>query len=148
MSGDQSTTSTEIAGAAHVARVLGMTDDAADDTRRTALPQDREPVPPPREPQAIRACLTQLVAFEFDREWEIVLELAKHSKELTEVHALLAKWQHFAYAELKDPGSYYQLLAKATHILATGGNPEAVPIEDVQDLIRNRLAEQVHSDET
>lgn len=126
-----------------------MTADAAEHgPQRPEAQQDSEPVPPPPEPQAIRACLTQLVAFEFDREWEIVLEEAKHSKDLAEVHALLAKWRHFAYAELKDPGSYYRLLAKATRILATGENPDAVPIEDVQELARNRLAEQSHRHET
>ena len=132
-----------------MAKVPRMTADAAEhDPQHPEAQQNSEPVPPPPEPQAIRACLTQLVAFEFDREWEIVLEDAKHSKDLTEVHALLAKWRHFAYSELKDPGNYYRLLAKATRILATGENPDAVSIEDVKELTRNRLAEQSHRDET
>lgn len=61
------------------------------------------PVPPPPEPQAIRVCLTPDVAAEFDAEWNIVLDKAKQSTDLAPVHALLAKWRHFAYAELKDP---------------------------------------------
>jgi len=67
-----------------------------------ALPSDHEPVPPPPpDPQAIRAYLTPDVAAEFDAEWEIVLDKAKASKDLTPVHELLAKWRRFAYAELK-----------------------------------------------
>jgi hypothetical protein len=34
------------------------------------------------DPVAIRVCLTELVGHEFDREWEIVLEKAKHFKSL------------------------------------------------------------------
>lgn len=83
------------------------------------LPPDREPVPPPPDPVAIRACLTPGVA----AEWNIVLDKAKQSKDLAPVHALLAKWRHFAYAELKDPGSYFRLLATAARTLATGEAP-------------------------
>jgi hypothetical protein len=74
-----------------------------------ALPNPA-PVPPPPEPQAIRACLTPDVAAEFDREWEIVLERAKQAKDLAPVHDLLHKWRHFAYSELKEPGTYFRLL--------------------------------------
>lgn len=42
-----------------------------------------------------------------------MLEEAKQSKDLAEVHDLLGKWRHFAYAELKEPGRYFGLLAKA-----------------------------------
>jgi len=82
------------------------------------------PVPPPADPQAIRACLTQLVAAEFDAEWDIVLEQAKQAKDLTPIHELLRKWRSIAYTELTDPGSYFMLLAKATRRLATGEEPE------------------------
>jgi hypothetical protein len=49
-----------------------------------------------------------------------VLDKAKASKDLAPVHELLAKWRHFAYAELRDPGSYFRLLATAARTLATG----------------------------
>ena len=81
------------------------------------------PVPPPADPQAIRACLTPRVAAEFDAEWDIVLERAKQTKDLTPIHDMLNKWRLFAYAELKDPGSYFRLLATAAHTLATGEAP-------------------------
>jgi hypothetical protein len=45
------------------------------------LPPDREPVPPPPDPQAIRACLTPDVAAAFDAEWEFVLDEAKQAKD-------------------------------------------------------------------
>ncbi len=102
------------------------------------------PVPPATEPVAIRACLTPDVAAEFDREWEIVLERAKQTKDLAGVHDLLNKWRHLAYAELKERGSYYRLLATAAHTLATGtAPPGSVPGEDMKALIRQRLGEHV-----
>jgi uncharacterized protein DUF6247 len=101
-------------------------------------------VPPTTEPGAIRACLTPDVAAEFDREWEIVLERAKQTKDLAGVHDLLNKWRHLAYAELKEPGSYYRLLATAAHTLATGkAPPGSVSGEDMKALIRQRLGEHV-----
>jgi Family of unknown function (DUF6247) len=111
---------------------VGMASPAA------ALPPDHEPLPPP-DPQAIRACLTPSLAGEFDSEWEIVLERAKQSKDLAGVHDLLNKWRHTAYTEMRDPGSYYRILAKAEQIMRTGHNPNAVSIEDMQALIRQRL---------
>ncbi|HKR49287.1 MAG TPA: DUF6247 family protein [Pseudonocardiaceae bacterium] len=103
---------------------------------------DGDPVPPSTEPVAIRACLTPDVAAEFDREWEIVLEHAKQTKDLAGVHDLLNKWRHLAYAELKEPGSYYRLLATAAHTLATGkALPGSVSGEDMKALIRQRLGE-------
>jgi hypothetical protein len=95
--------------------------------------------PPPSDPQAIRACLTPTLAAEFDSEWEIVLERAKQSKELAGVQDLLSKWRHTAYLEMRDPGSYYRMLAKAEQITRTGHNPNAVSFEDMQALLRQRL---------
>lgn len=98
--------------------------------------------PPDADPVAIRACLTPYVAAEFDREWEYVLEQAKHSKDLTGVQDLLRKWRHFAYAELRDPGSYFGVLAKAARIQATGRpEPGSVSADEIRALIRARLAE-------
>lgn len=114
---------------------------AAAAERGPQLPHDREPAPPPPDPLAIRACLTPDVAAEFDAEWNIVLDKAKQSKDLTPVHALLAKWRHFAYAELKDPGCYFRLLATAARTLATGeAPPGSVSGDEVKDLIRRRLS--------
>lgn len=99
-----------------------------------------DPIPPSLEPRAIRACLTPDVAAEFDREWEIVLDQAKRSQDLELVHDLLTKWRHFAYAELKAPGSYFRVLASAAHTLATGQPPAgSVSGEQITELIRGRL---------
>jgi Family of unknown function (DUF6247) len=103
-------------------------------------PESVAPVPPVADPVAIRACLTPDVAAEFDREWEIVLDRAKRAKDLAPVHDLLTKWRHFAYAELKDPGSYFRVLATAARTLATGEAPHgSVSGEEIQALIRRRL---------
>jgi|ERR1051326_5589467 len=100
---------------------------------------DREPAPPPLDPQGIRACLTSALAAEFDNEWDIVLERAKQSKDLAGVHDLLNKWRHTAYLEMRNPGAHYRLLAKAEQIMRTGDNPDAASFEDMQALIQQRL---------
>lgn len=100
---------------------------------------DPPAVPPAADPQAIRACLTPTLVAEFDREWETVLERAKHEKDITAIHSLLGKWRHLAYTELQDPGSYFRMLAKAEQIERTGSNPGAVSIEDMRALIERRL---------
>ena len=102
---------------------------------------DPPAVPPAADPQAIRACLTPTMVAEFDREWEFVLEQAKQEKDITAIHSLLNKWRHLAYAELKDPGSHFRMLAKAEQIERTGENPGAVPLEDMRALIERRLGQ-------
>jgi hypothetical protein len=89
------------------------------------------PNPPSVQPQAIRACLTPTLAAEFDREWRFVLAQAKESSDLIDRHELLNKWQHIAYQELCDPGSYYRPLARAEQIMRAGGNPDGVPFEAI-----------------
>ena len=116
---------------------VGVTAAAAE--RGSQFPPDRELVPPP-DPLTIRACLTPHVAAEFDAEWDIVLDKAKQSKDLAPIHALLHKWRHFAYSEMKDPGCYFRLLATAERTLATGeAPPGSVSGDEVKDLIGRRL---------
>lgn len=97
------------------------------------------PVPPEADPQAIRASLTPTLVAEFDREWAFVLDEVKLSMDLTDLHALLNKWRHTAYMEMREPGSYGRMLAKAETILRSGTNPDAVPFEDMQAVLRERL---------
>ena len=80
------------------------------------------------------------LAAEFDREWDIVLDQAKRDKELVPIQALLNKWQHLAFMEMKEPGSYFQLLAKAERIERSGHNPEAASIDEMRALIEQRLS--------
>ena len=44
-----------------------------------------------------------------------------------------------AHAEQTAPGAYFRLLAKAAHITSTGQNPDTAPLDDMQDVIRQRL---------
>lgn len=105
-----------------------------------AFPPDHGSVPPP-DPQAIRACLTPDVAAVFDSEWEIVLDEAKRTMDRTPVHQLLHKWRHFAYAEVKNPGTYVRMLATAARTLSTGKAPEgSISGEEMKALIRQRLS--------
>ncbi|MPZ00549.1 MAG: hypothetical protein GEU97_21735 [Actinophytocola sp.] len=104
----------------------------------TPATASNHPTPPAAEPTAIRACLTPTLAAEFDHEWTVVLDRVKQSQDLTDLHALLNKWQHTAYLEQRDPGAYYRMLAKAEQITRAGGNSDAVPFEDMQALIRKR----------
>jgi hypothetical protein len=75
----------------------------------------------------------------FDREWEFVLERAKQSKELTGIFDLLAKWRLYAAAERREPGWYFNVMAKAERITRTGHNPDAVSMEDMRAQIERRL---------
>jgi hypothetical protein len=95
---------------------------------------------PAADPVSIRACLTPMLVAEFDREWELVLDRAKASKDLAGVRTLLAKWRHIAYGELRDPGAYYRMLARAEQIQRLGANPGAGSLEDMKALIRERQA--------
>jgi hypothetical protein len=38
---------------------------------------------------------------EFDREWEIVLDRVKQSKDLADLHELLTKWRHTVSMEMR-----------------------------------------------
>lgn len=111
-----------------------------DGVTSTASHPDELTGPPPADPKAIRACLTPRVAAEFDTEWNIVLDRAKQAMDLAPIHKLLNKWRHLAYAELKDPGSYFRLVATAEHTLATGQAPAgSVSGEDIMARIHRRL---------
>jgi hypothetical protein len=78
---------------------------------------------------------------EFGAEWDIVLEKAKSSRDLAEVHSLLHKWRLVAYAERLDPGSYSRLQAKAAEILRTGTNSTAGSYTQMRALIQERLGQ-------
>jgi hypothetical protein len=98
--------------------------------------------PPDADPVAIRACLTPDVAAVFDAEWEHVLEQAKRSKDLAGVRELLAHWRHFAFQELREPGSYFRVLATAARVQATRqAPPGSVSGEEMRARIEARLAE-------
>ncbi len=105
-----------------------------------AWPHGGEPVAPAADPVAIRACLTPMLTAEFDREWDLALEEAKRAKDLVGVFELLGKWRHIAYRELRDPGSYYRMLAKAEQIQRSGANPDARTLDEMKALIRERQA--------
>lgn len=97
---------------------------------------------PEADPVAIRACLTADVAAVFDAEWEFVLEAAKQSKDLAGVRDLLAKWRMFAYRELREPGAYFRVLARATDAQRSGGAPAgSVSGAEMRARIEARLAE-------
>jgi hypothetical protein len=101
------------------------------------------PVPPrppiPSDPESIRATLTATLRGEFDREWELVLDQAKESRQIGPILGLVNKWRHIAAGELEEPGRYYRVLAKAEQILRTGHNPDGRPIEGLTALIAERI---------
>lgn len=99
-----------------------------------------EPVPPPADPVAVRACLSPRLAAVFDAEWEFVLDKAKQSKDLAGVHDFVHKWRHFAYTEMKDPGWYFRVQAIAERALVTGQAPEgSISGEEMHAFIDRRL---------
>ncbi len=98
--------------------------------------------PPAADPIAIRACLTPDVAAVFDTEWERTLDSAKQSKDLSGVRQLLQHWRHFAYQELLEPGTYFQVLATTAHVQATRRAPSgSVPENEIRARINARLAD-------
>ncbi|MFI6210934.1 DUF6247 family protein [Nocardia brasiliensis] len=104
-----------------------------------STPAVHVPSTPAAEPKALRATLTPELRAEFDREWDLVLERAKKSHTLEEIHALLNKWQHTAVMEKREPGSYQRMVEKAARIEADGGRATKVSIADVRSLIADRL---------
>ncbi|GAB0103064.1 hypothetical protein JMUB6875_20360 [Nocardia sp. JMUB6875] len=105
----------------------------------TPVPLPHPPQIPAADPEALRAALPAALREEFDAEWVQVLDRAKQSHSLREIHDLLSKWQHTAAMEIRDPGSYQRLLEKAAQIEAAGGRSTAVSIEDMRALIQQRL---------
>ncbi|MFD4428506.1 DUF6247 family protein [Nocardia sp. NPDC058497] len=97
------------------------------------------PVPPQADPAAIRASLTPTLVAIFDSEWELVLDEAKATKELTGIRTLLNHWRHIAYDEMVEPGTYFRLQAKAEELLQYGADDGAATIEEMRALIRQRL---------
>lgn len=103
------------------------------------MPLPRPPHIPAADPEALRAALPATLRDEFDAEWVQVLDRAKQSHSLREIHDLLNKWQHTAVMELRDPGSYQRLLEKAAQIEAASGRTTSVSIEDMRAQIQQRL---------
>jgi hypothetical protein len=95
---------------------------------------------PATDPRAIRASLPQALVAEFDVEWDVVLEQAKHDMDLVPIRSLLTKWRHLAHAEMRDPGSTKRLYEKAAEIERTGQNPDAVSMGEIRQLVDRRLA--------
>ncbi|WP_225730374.1 MULTISPECIES: DUF6247 family protein [unclassified Nocardia] len=105
-----------------------------------AAAPDSVPVPPAADPASIRATLSPALLAIFDREWDAVLEEAKKTKELATIRSMLQNWQFIAYDEMRDPGSYFRLQAKAELISRTGSNPDArTTVEEMRAQIRQRL---------
>lgn len=70
----------------------------------------------------------------------MVLDQARRDQDLEPVRELLAKWRHFAYAELRAPGTYFRVLATAAQTMATGRAPAgSISGQQVQELVDRRL---------
>lgn len=105
-----------------------------------AMPSPERPsVTPGCDPRVIRRALTPILAAEFDREWDLVVERTRKSMDLDEIYALLDKWAHTAHLEQAEPGAYRHLLDKAEDIRARGGNPRAADAEEMHSMIGRRL---------
>lgn len=103
--------------------------------------------PPEADPVAIRACLPPDVVAVFDAEWEFTLEQAKQSKDLAGVRELLGHWRHFAYQELRDPGSYFRVLDLAAHAHSSRLAPAgSVSADEMRARIEARLGNAASAD--
>lgn len=94
------------------------------------------------EPATLRAQLPPGVAAVFDREWQFVLEAAKPTQDLHSILDLMVEWRFVAFAEAREPGSYFRTLDIAERILAAG-SAEAAGITSVPGwpVIEERMRE-------
>ena len=117
--------------------MLGMTAGAMD-------PFDASPVPvlpPETTPAAIRNALIGQERVEFEHAYRQALAEAAETLELIGVLDVLRTYHRIAWlTQQQGLEVHRRMLNKATEILRTRRNPDAVPIEDVKALIRQRLS--------
>jgi len=97
-------------------------------------------LPPDTTPAAIRDALIEEERVEFERAYRQALAEAAETLDLTRVLDVLRAYHRIAWlTQRQGPVAHRRMLDKAAEILRTGRNPDAVPIEDVQALINQRL---------
>ncbi|GAA5171385.1 hypothetical protein GCM10023321_69870 [Pseudonocardia eucalypti] len=108
-------------------------------------PFDASPVPalpPDATPAAIRAALIDEERAEFDQAYRDALAEAARTLDLTRLLDVLRNYHRIAWlTQSQGPEAHRRMLDKATQIMRTGQNPDAVPNEQVEALIRKRLGQ-------
>lgn len=91
-------------------------------------------------PAAIRDALIDEERAEFETAYRDALASAAQSLDLTDVLDVLRNYHRIAQlTQRQGANAHRQMLDKACQIVRTGGNPDAVSLEDVRSLINNRL---------
>jgi hypothetical protein len=110
-----------------------------------ANPFEESPVPvlpPETTPAAIRDALIDEERAEFERAYAEAMAEASRTLDLTRVLDVLRAYHRIAWlTQQQGPKAHRQMLDKAAEILRTGHNPDAVPVEDIRALIRERLGQ-------
>jgi hypothetical protein len=97
-------------------------------------------LPPETTPAAIRDGLIDEERAEFERAYRDAMTEAAHTLDLTRVLDVLRAYHRIAWlTRQQGPEAHRRMLDKAAEIQRTGGNPDAVPIEEIRVMIRKRL---------
>ncbi|TCO57055.1 hypothetical protein EV192_106532 [Actinocrispum wychmicini] len=104
---------------------------------------DPEPIPAllsPNAPRAISDALIDEERTEFKRRYAEEMATAARTLDLTGVLKVLDAYRQIAVVTQQQGVEVHRrMLAKAAEIARTGHNPDAVPLEDMKALIRERL---------
>lgn len=99
-------------------------------------------LPPDTTPAAIRDALIDEERAEFERAYQAAMADAAETLDLSRVLEVLRNYHRIArLTQRQGAEAHRRMLDKAAAILRTGENPDAVPIEDVEALVRERLGQ-------
>lgn len=98
-------------------------------------------LPPEATPAAIRDALVDDERADFERAYREAMSEAATSMDLTRVLDVLRGYHRIAeLTHRQGAAAHRRMLDKASHILATGENPNGVAVDEVRGLIERRLA--------
>lgn len=99
-------------------------------------------LPPDTTPAAIRDALIDEERTEFEQAYQDAVADAARTMDLTRVLDVLRNYHRIATLTRRQGAeAHRRMLNKAAEILRTGRNPDAVPIEDVRAMVRERLGQ-------
>lgn len=96
-------------------------------------------LPPDTTPSAIREALIDGERTDFERAYQEAMLDAARTLDLTRVLEVLRSYHRIAWlTQRQGPEAHRRMLDKAAQIMRTGGNPDAVSMDEVRALIAKR----------